>query len=779
MMSGSGKSMKHTLLRAARCAILVEGSLLAALTVRFLWFTRGETPFVLSSYLSSLYFAGRAIRNSLVPTLIVGGIIFVLHEKGRRKRELTDIPRGAIALTAFFASMILVAFLVAGYVTFPRLTWVAAWGVSLLVFFVSEATERLAPSGRRASRRRPAHILVDALAVGGSFVIAYAIRFDGAPGESYQQQMVFLAPFVVALYVGSNYLWDVYSLMWRLTSLRETLIIGQAVGTAATVLLFGRVLLLEQLPVLRIPLGVLLVHPVLTFIGMLTSRAVRRIQQAYLSRRKTVSHRSPNRGVMKVLLVGAGAVGQQLSRELGDHPDFRIAGFLDDDPIKLGRRIAGIRVIGTTEDLAEISREQEIDEVILSMPSAPASSVKRIVSSAEKLKLTALTVPSLQDIVQRKVAIDHLRPVRMEDLLGRTSVDHSMFQADLEEAYQGRAILVTGAAGSIGSELTRQVKEFKPSALLLLDKDENGLYEIELEIREHFDGVLRAIVADIRDRRRLEQIFREHRPEVIFHAAVYKHVPLMELHPSEAVLNNVIGTHNLVELAAVHALRSFVLVSTDKAVNPSSIMGATKRVAEMIVQQTSTTFPDTRFCCVRFGNVLGSRASVIPLFRRQIAQGKNLTVTHPDIQRYFMTIPEAVQLLIQSGSLADQGEVFVLDMGNPVRIVDLARDLIELSGLELGKDIDIDFVGLRPGEKLFEELLTGEENGIRHTSHPKILVAEALETNNIPFDQLLSFLTDAALDGDNGKIPSLLERMGIGYRSTTSVPDPTPVPRGD
>ena len=612
-------------------------------------------------------------------------------------------------------------------------------------------------------------MLIDGAISGLAFLLAYVVRFDASTPEAYQQQAAFLVVFVMVIYVGSNYLWDVYSLVWRFTSLREALIIGQAVATATSIAFVFRILILGYLPVLIVPLGVLLFHPLLTYLAMLGVRVARRTRYRYTSRGGSWGFWGRDQGELKprkVLLIGAGEAGQQLVqlvRDLQDHAEFKVVGFLDDDPTKRGRRISGIPVLGDTNDLSATTLQGAVDEVILSMPSAPASAIKRVVASCEKLDIPALSVPALREIVQRKVSISRLRPVRMEDLLGRAHID-GPYDPSLEETYHRRSVLVTGAAGSIGSELVRQLKEFQPSTLLILDRDENGLYEIELEIRDEYRGPLETIVADVGNRNRMESVFSEFHPEVIFHADAYKHVPLMERHPPEAILNNVIGTRNLAELACEHQARSFLLISTDKAVNPSSIMGASKRIAEIIVQRLVRHGTNTRLCCVRFGNVLGSRASVVPLFRKQIAEGKNLTITHPDIERYFMTIPEAVQLLIQAGSLGREGDVFVLDMGDPVKIVDLARDLIELSGLEEGKDIEIEYIGLRPGEKLSEELLTSAEAGIRDTRFPKILVAEALEAPNRKFGELLDSLEAAALAEKDDQIKQVLELMEIGYR---------------
>ena len=767
--------MRPTILKLVRCLLLAQGSLLGALTARFLWDTRGETPFVFSSYLSSLYYAGFAIRNSFIFTVVIGGVVFYLHERQRARRSdslSAEILDGSVALTGLYASLLFVALALGRAFTFPRWSWVAAWAIALSVFFLAKVTHHLESSAEQHLRLHPGHMLLDGAISGSAFLAAYLVRFDASPSEAYQQQAAFLVVFVVVLYVGSNYLWDVYSLIWRFTSLRETLIIAQAIATAASLTFVSRILILERLPALRVPLGVLVVHPLLTFVAMLGIREARRIQYRYRSRSVMSRTARGDLDAKKVLLIGAGEVGQQLVRDLQDHPDFKVVGFLDDDPTKRGRRISGIRVLGNTGDLSETTRWSGIDEVILSMPSAPSSAIKRVVASCEKLEIPTLTVPALREIVQRRVSISRLRPVRMEDLLGRAHIDHGTYDPSLEETYHQRSVLVTGAAGSIGSELVRQLKEFQPSALLILDRDENGLYEIELEIRDQYRGPLDTIVADVRNRNRMESVFSEFHPEVIFHAAAYKHVPLMELHPPEAILNNVIGTQNLAELACRHQAQSFVLISTDKAVNPSSVMGASKRIAEIIVQRMAKQGPGTRLCCVRFGNVLGSRASVVPLFRKQIAEGKNLTVTHPDVQRYFMTIPEAVQLLIQAGSLGRDGDVFVLDMGDPVRIVDLARDLIELSGLEIGKDIEIEYTGLRPGEKLSEELLVGAENGIRDTRYPKILIAEALEDPNPQFGELLHSLEEAALDEKDDHILQILKLMEIGYRPLSRHTNP-------
>jgi FlaA1/EpsC-like NDP-sugar epimerase len=351
----------------------------------------------------------------------------------------------------------------------------------------------------------------------------------------------------------------------------------------------------------------------------------------------------------------------------------------------------------------------------------------------------------------------------MEDLLGRESITYPHDLEELARVYRGCRILVTGAGGSIGSELVRQLREFGPSQLILLDKDENSLYETACETREDFAPVTE-VVADIRDRDLMEKVFDQEKPDVVFHAAAYKHVPLMEHFPAEAVLNNVMGTRHVADISNRCGVKIFVLISTDKAVNPTSTMGASKRVAELLVQQLASNATRTRFCCVRFGNVLGSRASVVPLFQRQIRQGKNITVTHPEVRRYFMTIPEAVQLVIQAGSLGNRGEIFLLDMGDPVKIVDLARNLVELSGLVPDKDVTIEFTGLRPGEKLDEELLNTGERGVRSTKYAKIFVVEALKRDWSLLDRAVKDLEKAAHAGEASAIRSGLRSLNIGYQ---------------
>jgi len=465
----------------------------------------------------------------------------------------------------------------------------------------------------------------------------------------------------------------------------------------------------------------------------------------------------------RVLIVGAGEAGLMVVKEMRRHPKSGLVpvGFLDDDAGKARQRINGLAVLGGIDDLPTVAEAHHIDEILIAMPSQPGSVIRQIVTLAREGGYAHRTLPALHDLVSGRVAISMLREVDVEDLLRRDPV---RLDAEPIAGYvRGRIVLVTGAGGSIGSEIVRQVAAFGPAHVVLLGRGENSVFEIDRELAQLYPGLRRtAVICDVRDAATLAQVFAQHRPEVVFHAAAHKHVPLMESNPAQAVLNNVAGTRNLVRLALEHGVERFVNVSTDKAVNPTSVMGASKRVAEMVVSDASRRCREgCAFVSVRFGNVLGSRGSVIPIFKEQIRRGEPITVTHPDMVRYFMTIPEASQLVLQAAALAENGRVYVLDMGEPVRIVDLARDLILLSGLKPDQDIPILFSGVRPGEKLFEELLMAEE-GTDASVHTQIHVAR----NAMPPDGLdarLDLLIDAATAYDARAIRQALKGMVPTY----------------
>ena len=744
--------------------ILIYASLIAALTVRFLWIDFQGIIQSQGSYWEFVAYSILALRNALVPSLLAGLAIFFLYYRRLGPTTLkAEFLRGSIALMAFFASMGILSLVLAPAYTFPRETWVVAWVFSVMCLSVTVLTRHLSPSvADRLLYSRSTRLLIDGGVIALALVFAYILRFDFAISDRYQQQLTILVPYVIILSVGVNYLWGVYAFIWRFTGLREALVIAQSVATTTLVLTVLRIVAFYEYPLLRIPFGILFTQVMLTYVGFLGVRVLRRVQHRHRLR----EGKKTSAATKKVLLIGAGQAGQLLLRELGHDPTFNVVGFLDDDPRKIKRVINGVRVMGGTEDLASVVREYDVDEVILCMPTASRSLLTRMVKRCEKIEVKTSSVSSMSEIVRGNVALSQLRPVRMEDLLGRASVEYDSGDRELIDTYRERAILVTGAAGSIGSELVRQLKAFSPAELVLLDKDENGLYEIGMEIREDYGNRIVEVVGDIRDPLRVRSVFEQWKPKVVFHATAYKHVPLMEDYPSEAILNNVVGSRNLIRLSSEFGVACFVLISTDKAVNPMSVMGASKRVAEAILQRESAKGGITRFCGVRFGNVLGSRASVVPVFQRQIARGQEVTVTHPEVRRYFMTIPEAVQLVIQAGSLGRKGELFLLDMGDPVKIVDLARDLIELSGLVLDQDIKIEFTGLRPGEKLCEELLIGSEDGIRSTSYPKIFMAKSSNTDWEELNEAVELLERAARDEDVQTIYKILRAMGIGYNKT-------------
>jgi FlaA1/EpsC-like NDP-sugar epimerase len=441
------------------------------------------------------------------------------------------------------------------------------------------------------------------------------------------------------------------------------------------------------------------------------------------SEREESSRGSPRHDRKRVLLVGAGRAGVLASREIlgRGHGAVEVRGFVDDDSRKVGSVINDVKVLGTPEEIPTLVRDLGIDHVVITVDGGSRGEILRIVEICEQVPVKVGIIPGLDDVLQGRVAFDPVRDVEIEDLLGREPV--RLDTEALRGFLDGATVMVTGSGGSIGAELARQAARFRPKKLLLVDRSEPFLFEIEQEVRRHHPALdVVPLIADIGDTERMKQLFREHRVDVVLHSAAHKHVPMMESNPGEAVKNNVLGTLRLGEVAGENGCGTFVLISTDKAVNPSSVMGASKRVAELVVQSLGDRYP-TRFVAVRFGNVLGSTGSVIPIFREQIRRGGPVTVTHREMSRYFMTIPEAAQLVLQAGAIGKGGEIFILDMGKPVRIVDVARDMIRLSGLRPDEDIEVRFTGIRPGEKLFEDLATTEDR-VQRTRHPKIFVGK-------------------------------------------------------
>jgi len=566
-------------------------------------------------------------------------------------------------------------------------------------------------------------MLIDAmlinLAAFGSFYLRFE-RFGGGIPLVYYQTYYNTAVVATILYIAVFHVFGLYNRLWQYASTGELLSIIYAVtvgtgGTAAVVYLYGIAQATPQ--PFRIPnsAAILLWLAMVFLIG--GSRFIWRILQE-----NTYDRHIP--GAQKqVLIVGAGDAGVLAARELKNrnYRDGRPIGFIDDNRSKQKLQLLGIPVLGTRKDIARVVKGHNIDEVIIAMPSASGDSVREIVEICEKSGVDLKIMPGVYDIISGDMSVNPIRQIQVEDLLGRDPVC-----VDLEEVASyvaGETVFITGAGGSIGSEICRQIARFNPGKLVLLGHGENSIFEIEQELRDEHPGIdYITEILDIKDRQKVSLIFERYKPGVVFHAAAHKHVPLMERNPEEALKNNVIGTQNLAEAADKLRVKTFVSISTDKAVNPTSVMGATKRTVELLIQSLDRR-SQTKFVAVRFGNVLGSNGSVIPTFKRQIAKGGPVTVTHPDMVRYFMTIPEAAQLVIQAGAMAKGGEIFILDMGKPVKIVDLAKDLIRLSGFEPDVDIKIQFTGIRPGEKLFEELLTAEE-GVTSTNHSRIFVAK-------------------------------------------------------
>jgi FlaA1/EpsC-like NDP-sugar epimerase len=475
------------------------------------------------------------------------------------------------------------------------------------------------------------------------------------------------------------------------------------------------------------------------------------------------------KGRRRIVIYGAGTAGITVLSEIRSHPElgYQVMGFIDDDPTKQQMRLGGVKVLGSRNELGAFVRKERLDEVLLAIPTATGPQVATILEQCHAVKVPVKRIPALSELIEHKVLVDQIREVRLEDLLGRRPVQ--LEEGDIRACLTGKTVLVTGAGGSIGSELCRQIARFRPAVLVGLDNAETALYQIDQDIRENFpDVVFHPALGSVQNNPRLEEIFAEYRPSVVYHAAAYKHVPMMESHMFEAVENNVFGTRNVALAAAAFGARSFVLVSTDKAVRPTNIMGATKSMAELVCLEAGASNPHVRFMAVRFGNVLGSNGSVIPRFRRQIAAGGPVTVTHPEMRRFFMTIPEAAQLVLQASAMGAGGEVFVLDMGEPVRIVDLARKMVLLSGLRPDEDIRIDFSGIRPGEKLYEEVCASEEDTVP-TPHSQIRIFTGRGVASEELSRCLEELSHHVQVRDGTGLILCLKEMIRDYNPSTFV----------
>jgi len=566
---------------------------------------------------------------------------------------------------------------------------------------------------------RGLQVVVDISVLCIAFALAFLFRFELALKLQDAKLLFFTLPYVVLFQYIVMVLMGVPSITWRYVGLRDMLRITLAVSIAVAVLA-GLRLGLEpysgHVRFLRIPLGVLAMDFVMVFLGITGVRVLRRIL-AERAKRQHIIQASERK---RTLLIGAGKTGSLVAREIVERPDLglELVGFADDNVVKIGTLIQGAKVLGDTHSLPALVARQQVEQVIITMGTVSPDVIRRLVSTCEKAGLPAKIIPGMHEILDGRINLTRIREVTIDDLLGREAVQLNV--EELRAFLSGKCVLISGAGGSIGSELCRQVANLDPERLVLVEQAENALFHIHQELKRTVPEVaIVPCICDICDAERVRTVFSEHRPEVVFHAAAHKHVPMMEWNPGEALKNNVFGTRKLADAADEHGVSAFVLISTDKAVNPTSIMGATKRVAELYIQSMSHA-SKTKFVAVRFGNVLGSAGSVIPTFKEQIRRGGPVTVTHPEMQRYFMTIPEASQLVMQAAAMGEGGEIFVLDMGKPVKIVQLAQDLIRLSGFS-EDEIRIAFTGVRPGEKLFEELSADAEN-LAKTRHPKIYI---------------------------------------------------------
>ena len=560
---------------------------------------------------------------------------------------------------------------------------------------------------------RWAAFMHDLIWVPTALMLAYLIRFN-FQGISTIYISGFWKLTFISIPIFSLIFWNfsLYRGIWRFASLPDLVRILKAVtlGTLIISLLSAVMFRLEG-----VPRTVLILFPLLLTVGLTGPRLCYR----WFKDHRLQLHRTDGK---RTLIVGAGHAGMLLIRDLIHRQEYLPVALVDDDPAKQNREIQGVRVFGKLSDIPVMVKSLELELVLLAIPSASKETTKRVLRDCAQSGIECQTVPSLVEIADRKLTPELLRPVTLEDLLGRETIE--LDKKAISAYLRGKCVLVTGAGGSIGSELCRQAAQENPSRFIIFDNGEYNLYNIDNELRNLFPDLnIITVLGDVKNKDRVDWVFRKFKPNVVFHAAAYKHVPMVEINPAEGVQNNVTGTRIVADAANRYDVERFVLVSTDKAVNPANVMGATKRVAELYCQNLAKR-SKTKFITTRFGNVLGSAGSVVPLFEKQIRSGGPVTVTHRDISRYFMTIPEAVSLIMQAGTMGNGGEIFVLDMGEPVLIRDLAKQMIRLSGLEPGRDIPIEYIGLRPGEKLYEEIFHKSEN-LKGTSHPKLLLASS------------------------------------------------------
>ncbi len=607
---------------------------------------------------------------------------------------------------------------------------------------------------------RSLQIVLDCCVLSIAYWLAFLFRFEFALPASQLKLILVNWPYVIFSHYLALYVFGVPRVAWRYMTMGDAARVTFAMASSTAMLVVIRLALpmLTSSALVFLPLGVLAMGFVLGFVGLIGVRAIWRFRGEIQGRKK----RAVGTERQDVILIGAGEAGVLVAKEISNRPDLGLKpiGFLDDNPLKIGISIGGLSVLGATKDIAQIVANRQVKRALITIANAPGQEIRRIAELCRDAGLETKIIPGIYEIVGNMVNLSRIREVAIEDLLGREPIN--LDEGVVGSTIRSRIVLVTGAGGSIGSELCRQICRFGPARLILVERFENALFEIHRELAQAFPQVpIDPRIADVCDLPRMAQLFEIGKPELVFHAAAHKHVPMMEWNPGEAVKNNVGGTRAVADLADRFGVERFVLVSTDKAVNPSSVMGATKRVAEIYLQALSQR-SKTRFVTVRFGNVLGSAGSVIPIFREQIAKGGPVTVTHPDMTRYFMTIPEASQLVLQAGAMGLGGEIFILDMGEPVRIIDLARDLITLSGLRPMEDIEIRISGIRPGEKLVEELATDAEHADK-TKHPKVFIGRIKPHDWSSVDVGVTALLDFARGADAEQLRATLGTLVPEY----------------
>lgn len=599
---------------------------------------------------------------------------------------------------------------------------------------------------REAVKERRIKIFIDMSAISLAYIFTHMLKFE-------KDWFYYMNNKALFFYLG--FIWLVFSLLeipkrsWTYTSLDGIIKIVQGVLISTFMLYLFSVFSGEAMSPY--------IYATLFFFSSGFCIAAR---YSFMLEKSLHFHRGTNEN-LKTLIVGAGEAGGNLLRESLHNHKFRyqIVGLIDDNPRKENMLILGHKVLGTTKDLHKVIKSKKIGSVIIAIPSGKSSDIRRIYRSAAASGARVKILPAFGETLKDEPYIKQIREVRVEDLLGRD--EHSIKKEEVEQTIKNKTIFITGGGGSIGSELSRQVSSCNPQKIVNIDVNENSLYFLELELKNKFPDIeVFSEICSIKDKEKLLWLFDRYNPEIVFHTAAHKHVPLMEHNPEEAIKNNIFGTRNLIECAEEYSVERFVLISTDKAVNPTSVMGATKRVCEMMVQEAAKK-SKTKFMAVRFGNVLGSKGSVVPIFKNLIATGKNITLTHKDITRYFMTIPEAVQLVMEASSIGNGGEVFILDMGKPVKIIDLAKNMVELSGLKLGEDINIEVIGLRPGEKLYEELIYDEDTTIK-TQNKKIFISR-LKKIDIPMEYHLENLKILVDKKDREGIKGELKRCVKTY----------------